>query len=122
METHDDFLPLVNMGNELLGVVLEAEEFVTVRVDVSGELVLDPLPSREVSGVLVAVLPDGAPGLEDGAGRGGADLRRRGEAALEEAADHEGVGLRVEGVELRRDVGLGADEERLLLLLRIWGN
>lgn len=77
------------MRNELLRIVLEAEEFVTVLVDVSGELVLDPLPSREVSRVLVAVLPDGAPRLEDGARSGGADLRRRGEAALEEAADHE---------------------------------
>lgn len=61
---------------------------VTVRVDVGGELVLDAFPGGEVGGLLVAVLPDGAPRLEDGAGGGGADLGRGGKAVLEEAADH----------------------------------
>lgn len=100
------------MRNELLGIVLETEKLVTVGVDVGGELVLDALPGREVGRVLVPVLPDGAPRLEDGARRGGADLGRRGEAALQEAADHQGVGLRVEGVELGGDVGLRTDVER----------
>ncbi|KAG6665526.1 hypothetical protein CIPAW_02G167100 [Carya illinoinensis] len=100
------------MGDELLGIVFEAEELITGGgVDVGGELVLDALPGGKVRGVLVAVLPDGAPGLEDGPGCGSADLSRGGESLLQEAADHQGVGLRIEGVELGRDVGLGADME-----------
>lgn len=100
------------MGNELLRIVFEAKELVTVgRVDVGRELVLDALPRGEVGGVLVAVFPDSAPGLEHGPRRGGADLARGGEPVLQEAADHQGVGLRVEGVELGGDVGLRADVE-----------
>lgn len=101
------------MRNELLVIVLEAQEFVTVLVDVGGELVLDALPGGDVGGVLVAVLPDGAPGLEDGAGRGGADLDGGGEAGVEDAPDHEGMGIRVEGVELGGDVGLRGDVDGL---------
>lgn len=101
------------MRNELLVVVLETQEFVTVLVDMGGELVLDALPCGDVSGVLVAVLPDDPPGLENGSGRGGPDLGRVGEAALEKALDHEGMGLRVEGVELGRDVGLRGDVKGL---------
>lgn len=61
---------------------------VTVLVDARGELVLDSLPRGEVCGFLVAVLPDGAPRLEDGAWGCGADLGGGGEAVLEEALDH----------------------------------
>lgn len=100
------------MRNELLGIVLEAEEFVTVLVDMGGELVLDALPRGEVSRVLVPVLPDGAPRLEHGSRRGGSDLSRVGEPALQEAPNHQGVGLRVESVELGRDMGLRTDVER----------
>lgn len=108
------------MRNTLLRIVFEAKEFVTgVRVHVRGELVLDSLPRGEVGGVLVAVFPDGAPRLQDGAWSGGADLRRRGQAVLEEAADHEGVGFRVEGVELGGDVGLRADDVELGLRCRV---
>lgn len=96
----------------MLGIVFEAKELVTGgRVDVGRELVLDALPRGEVGGVLVAVFPDGAPGLEHGARRGGTDLGWGGEPVLEEAADHQGVRLRVEGVELGGDVGLRADVE-----------
>ena len=63
--------------------------------------------------VLVAVFPNGAPQLQDGLWSGGADLHRRGQAMLEEAADHEGVGFRVEGVELGGDVGLWVDDVEL---------
>ena len=64
------------MGNGLIRIVFEAKEFVTgIGVHVCGELVLDSLPSGQVSGVLVAVLPHGAPRFEDGARRGGSDLR-----------------------------------------------
>nr|POE45710.1 hypothetical protein CFP56_05599 [Quercus suber] len=66
--------------------------------------VLDLLPC----GVLIAVFLDGVPRLQDGA-----DLRQRGQAVLEEAANHEGVGFRVEGVELEGDVGLQADDVEL---------
>lgn len=111
MESHDNVLPLINMGNELLRIVLEAKEFVTVVwIHVCGELILDALPRGEVGGVFVAVLPDGTPRLEDGAWGCEADLRRCGEALLEEAADHEGVRFRVEGVELGGDVRLRADD------------
>ena len=55
--------------------------------------------------VLVAVFPNGAPQLQDGLWSGGADLHRRGQAMLEEATDHEGVGFRVEGVELGGESG-----------------
>lgn len=82
-------------------------------VHVGIELVLDALPGGEVGGVLVAVLPDGAPGAEDGAGGGAADLVGGGESTLEDAARHEVVGLAVEGVELGGDVRLGVDVRRL---------
>ena len=108
---HNDLLPLINVRNELVRVVLEAEEGVTVGIEVRLELVLDALPGSEVCGFLVAVLPDGAPGLEDGAGGGVDDLGGGGEAAVEEGADHEGVGFGVEGVELGGDVGFRGDEE-----------
>lgn len=61
MGGHDDFLPLVDVGDELGSVVLEAEVRVSVRVRVGLELVLDSLPCGEVSGFFVAVFPDGAP-------------------------------------------------------------
>lgn len=102
------------MGNKLLGIVLEAKKLVASVIHVGGELVLDPLPGGEVGGLLVAVLPDGAPGLEHGPRGGISDLERGGEAVLEDAADHEGVGLRVEGVELGGNVGLRGDEEGLV--------
>lgn len=109
---HDDVLPLVDVRDELVGVVFEAEEVgVGIRVVVGGKLVLDAFPGGEVGGVLVAVLPDGAPGGEHGAGGGGADVGGGGEAAEEEGAEHEGVGGGGEGVELGRDVGVGGDEE-----------
>lgn len=112
MKAHDDVLPLVDVRNQLLGIVLKAqEEVVTVMVMVggSGELVLDAFPGGEVGGVLVAILPDGAPAGEDGGRSGGADLVGSGEAALEDAADHQGMGLGVEGVELGGDVGFWVD-------------
>lgn len=113
VEGGDDVLPLVNVRYELVWVVLEEEDWVAAAgVDVGIELVLDALPGGEVGCVLVAVLPDGAPGAEDGAGGGAADLVRGGEAALEDAAGHEGVGVAVEGVELGGDVGLGVDVGR----------
>ena len=76
---------------------------------------MDSLPRGEVRGVLVAVFPDGAPRLKDGA-----DLRWCGQAVLEEAANHEGVGFRVEGVELGGDVRLRADDMELGLLCLVW--
>lgn len=98
------------MRHELPRVVLEAEELVARgRVEARGELVLDPFPGGEVGGVLVAVFPDGAPGFEDGARGGDADLGGGGEAAFAEAEDHEGVGVGVEGVELGGDVWLRVD-------------
>lgn len=111
MKTGNNVLPLTNMRDELLSIVLEIEKFVTVFVDRGRELVLDSLPSGEIRGVLVPVLPHGAPRLEDGARRGGAYLTRRREAVLENAADHERVRLGIEGVELRRYVRLGRDVE-----------
>ena len=64
-------------------------------------------------GVLVVVFPNGAPQLQDSQWSGGVDLHRRGQAMLEEVADHEGVGFRVEGVELGGDVGLRVDDVEL---------
>lgn len=98
------------MRHELPGVVFKAEELVSRGgVEASGELVLDAFPRGDVGGVLVAVFPDGAPGLEDGARGGDADLGGGGEAAFAEAEDHEGVGIGVEGVELGGDVGVWVD-------------
>lgn len=98
------------MRNKLLGIILEVQELITgAGVDVGGELLLDALPRGEVGRVLVPVLPHRAPGLEDGAGRGGPNLGGGRQALLEDALDHEGVGIRVEGVELGRDVGVGAN-------------
>ncbi|KAK7836067.1 coproporphyrinogen-iii oxidase 2, partial [Quercus suber] len=68
-----------------------------------GVLVLDSLPRGEVRGVLVVVFPDDV------------DLCRCGQAVLEEAVDHEGVGFWVEGVKLGGDVGLRADDMELRL-------
>lgn len=117
---HDDVLPLVEVRDELVRVVFEAEEVgVGGNVVVRSELVLDAFPGGEVGGVLVAVLPDGAPGGEHGAGGGGADVGGGGEAAEEEGAEHEGVGGGGEGVELGRDVGVGGDEEGVGI--GIWG-
>jgi hypothetical protein len=96
----------------LLSIVLETQKFITVLVEVSAELVLDALPGRDVSRVLISVLPDGAPRLEYVTRRGVSDLGRAGEPGLHEAPDHQGMGLGVEGVELGRDVGLRADVER----------
>lgn len=107
------------MRNELLGIVLETEEFITILVDMGGELVLDALPSGEVSGVLVAVLPDGAPRLEHRSWRGGSDLGWGGEPALQEAANHQGMGLRVESVELGGDMGIGTNIERLVMMVLV---
>ena len=76
---------------------------------------MDSLPRGEVRGVLIAVFPDGAPRLKDGA-----DLRRCGQAVLEEAANHEGVGFRVEGVELGGDVRLRVDDVELGLHCLVW--
>ena len=74
---HDDVLPLVEVRDELVRVVFEAEEVgVGGNVVVRSELVLDAFPGGEVGGVLVAVLPDGAPGGEHGAG-GGCGFRIR---------------------------------------------
>ena len=70
-------------------------------------------------GVLVVVFPNGAPRLQDGPWSGSVDLRRPGQAMLEEVADHEGVGFRVEGVELGGDVGLWADDVELGLRYRV---
>ena len=64
-------------------------------------------------GVLVVVFPNGAPQLQDSQWSGGVDLHRRGQAMLEEVADHEGVGFRVEGIELGGNVGLRADDVEL---------
>lgn len=104
---HDDVMPLVAVGDELVGVVFEAEE---VGVRGEGEFVLDAFPGGEVGGVGVAVFPDGAPRGEDGAGGGGDDVLRRGEAAEEEGAEHEGVGGWGKGVELGGDVWVWGDE------------
>lgn len=91
-------------------IVLEANEFITgIGIHVRGELVLDPLPSGEVSGVLVAVLPHGPPRFEDGTRRSGSDLSGSGQAMLADAADHEGMGVGVESVELRGNVMLRAN-------------
>lgn len=76
------------MGHQQFEVVFEAQELITVGADMGGELVLDALPGGDVGGVLVAVLPDGAPTGEDGGGGGGSDLVGGGEAAPQEAADH----------------------------------
>jgi len=109
---HDDVLPLVDVGDELVRVVFEAEEVgVGGGVVVGGEFVLDAFPGGEVGGVFVAVLPDGTPGGEDGAGSGAADVGGGGEAVEEEGAEHEGVGGGGEGVELGGDVGVGGDEK-----------
>lgn len=70
------------------------------------ELVLDAFPGGEVGSVLVAVFPDGAPAGQYGCRSGGADLVGSGEAALEDAADHQGVRFHVEGVELGGYVGV----------------
>ena len=100
MIARDYVLPLANVRDELLlSVVFEAEEIIAAGDD--GELVLDTFPRREVGGVLVTVFPDGAPRLEDGVWSCGADLGGGGEAVLEEAEGHEGVGGGVECVELR---------------------
>lgn len=59
VEGGDDVLPLVDVGHELVWVILEEEDRVAAAVvDVGTELVLDALPGGEVGGVLVAVLPD----------------------------------------------------------------
>lgn len=98
------------MRHELPRVVFKAEELVAGGgIEARGELVLDPFPRRDVGGVLVAVLPDGAPRFEDGARGGDADLGGGGEAAFAEAEDHEGVGFGVECVELGGDVRLRVD-------------
>lgn len=98
------------MRNELLGVILEAKKFITGGgVHMGGKLVLDALPCGEVRGILVSVLPDGAPRLEDSAWGGDADLSRGRESVLADAAEHEGVRLGVEGIELGGDVGVGTD-------------
>lgn len=73
------------------------------------KLVLYTLPRGEVRCILVPVLPDGAPRLEDSAWGGDADLSRSRESMLADAADHERVRLGVEGIELGGDVGVGTD-------------
>lgn len=80
---------------------------------------MDSFPRSEVRCLLVAVFPDGAPRLQDSARSGGTDLRRRGQAVLKEAVDHEGVGFRFEGVELGGDVGLQANDVELGLVVRV---
>lgn len=75
MEAYDDFLPLVDMGDELARVVLEKKEFVAGGGVYEGrELVLNSLPGSEIGSVLVAILPHGSPGLKNGLGGRGADL------------------------------------------------
>ena len=76
---------------------------------------MDSLPRGEVRGVLGAIFPNSVPRLKDGA-----DLYRRGQAMLEEAANHEGVGFWVEGVELGGDVRLRADDVELGLHCLVW--
>ncbi|KAJ1381519.1 hypothetical protein SESBI_45069 [Sesbania bispinosa] len=75
------------MGDELVGVVFEVEEVVSVLVDGGGELVLDAFPGSEVSGFFVVVLPGIASRLEDDAWSGKEDLSGGGEAALEEGLE-----------------------------------
>lgn len=109
---HDDVLPLFHVGDELVRVVFETEEVgVGGGVVVRGQFVLDAFPGREVGCVFVPVLPDGAPGGQNGARSGAADVGGGGEAVEEERAEHEGVGGWGEGVELGGDVGVGGDEE-----------
>lgn len=109
---HDDLLPLLHVGDELVRVGLEAEEVgVGGGVVVGGEFVLDAFPGSEIGSVLVAVLPDGAPGGQNVARGGVADVGGGGKATEEERAEHEGVGGWGEGVELRGDVRVRGDEE-----------
>jgi len=62
VKPHDYILPLVNVRDELLRIILEAEKFVTGGwVEARGELILDPFPGGEVSRFLVTILPNGAP-------------------------------------------------------------
>lgn len=99
----------VIVSNFVIGIgMIRAKSDVTVVVE-DGEFVLDALPGGEIGGVLVAVLPDGAPAGEDGGRGGGFDFVGRGEAALENTGDHEGVGLLVESVELGGEVGERGD-------------
>lgn len=125
MKTRNNVLPLTNMRNELLSIVLETEKFVTVFVDRRRELVLDSLPRRQIRSVLVPVLPHRPPRLENGARRGGAYLTRRREAVLENATDHQRVRLGIKRVELRRYMRLRRDIERRFVKIlrsgcRVW--
>lgn len=100
MGCDDDVLPLFDMGDALRGIVLEEKHATHAGV----ELVLNTLPRGEIGSILIPVLPDGAPGSEDGTWGRRADLVGGGDAALEDAVDHERMGVTVEGVELGGDV------------------
>ncbi|KAE8709395.1 hypothetical protein F3Y22_tig00110332pilonHSYRG01436 [Hibiscus syriacus] len=64
-EDPDEALHTWQAATQTLIIAFEAKEFVTgTRVHMRDELVLDPLPSGEVSSVLVTVLPNGAPRFE----------------------------------------------------------
>lgn len=105
VEGHGYVLPLVDVGDALLGIVLEAKDLVAVVVEAGGELVLDALPPCKVGGVLVAVLPHAPPGGQHRRRGGATDLVGRGVARLHEALHHQVVRLPVEGVELGRHMG-----------------
>ena len=113
VKVHNNVLPLINMGNELIRIILEAEKFITVgRIDMNIELVLNPLPRSEVRRVLIPVLPDRPPAGKHRNWRSGADLLGRSWAAFAEALQHQSMRLLVESVELGGNMRLGANVRR----------
>lgn len=110
------------MRNKLTRIVLETKKMATITGDaargfrhVDVELVLDALPRRPIGRVLVAILPNRAPAGEHGRRGRGSDLLRRRQSALNQALNHKSVRLLVEGVELGRDMRLGANAEGRLV-------
>lgn len=94
----------------IITTILKTNVPITGIIDTSDELVLNPFPTSEIRGVLVAVSPDEAPGVEDVVGDGGADEVGGREAGGEEGGEHEGVRGGGEGVELGGNVGFRVDE------------